>query len=82
MAMSLRLTGLEPQPGAALISPVIPSSLQLIKPPRLHQESAARTAGFEIKAGPSSFSLSTAVMRAASGTTAKTEKFLQHLQTT
>lgn len=49
MAMSLGLTGLERQPGAALISPVIPSSLELIKHTRLNQESAARTAMFELK---------------------------------
>lgn len=50
MAMSLRLTGLERQPGAAVISPVIPSSLELIKHTRLHQESGARTATLERKA--------------------------------
>lgn len=67
--MSLGLTGLERQPGAALISPAIPSSLELIKHARLHQESAARTAMFEIEAGPSFSSLSAAVVRAAGGTT-------------
>lgn len=50
MAMSLRLTGLERQPGAAVISPVIPSSLELIKHTRLHQESGARTAMLARKA--------------------------------